>query len=52
MVCDLHVAIEHKEICSGILHDGLAEMVDEKGNVGGLAILVRSWYLEGVTALV
>lgn len=47
-----HVAVQHKEVCPGILHGVLAEVVDEEGDVGGLGILVIGRDGQRVTAFV
>lgn len=46
------MTIEDKKFLSGVLHGVLAEMVDEKGNSCGLAILVHRRNLERVTPLI
>lgn len=48
----VHVVIEHEELFPAVLHDVLAEVVDEIGDGDGLAVLVVGWDGELVLALV
>jgi len=48
----LHVAIQNEELSSRIFHSFLAEMVDQEGYGGWVALLVISCDGEGVSALV
>lgn len=46
------MAVQNKKLSPGILHGRLAEMVDEKGNVGRLATAVLGGDRDGVATLV
>lgn len=48
----VHVVVEHEELFPAVLHDVLAEVVDEIGDGDGLAVLVVGWDGELVLALV
>lgn len=46
------MVVEHEELLPAVLHDVLAEVVDEIGDGNGLAVLVVGWDGELVLALV
>lgn len=46
------MAVEHEHVCAGILHEVLAEIVDQKGYCGGLAGAVGGGERHCMTSLV
>jgi hypothetical protein len=48
----IHVVVQHKELFPAVLHDFLAEVVDEVGDGDGLAVLVMGGDGELVLTLV
>jgi len=47
-----HVAVEHEHVGPRVLHEVLAEVVDEEGNGGGLATRVGGGQVDCMSALV